>query len=146
MVRDGALCSLRPGVYASAGAVSALVGDTRDEWERRAGTQLLRVAATLAVTGSRSAGSHRSAALAYGLGLAGRGTDSAAEITRAPGGRGSYTGRLGVLVHVAALPADHVVSYRGVRLTSVPRTVIDLARVLPFGEGWRSPTRRCTPG
>ena len=97
--------------------------------------ELLRVAATLAVTGSRSAGSHRSAALSYGLGLAGRGTDSAAEITRAPGGRGSYTGRLGVLVHVAALPADHVVSYRGVLLTSVPRTVIDLARVLPFGEG-----------
>lgn len=87
MVRDGALCSLRPGVYASAGAVSALVGDTRDEWERRAGTQLLRVAATLAVTGSRSAGSHRSAALAYGLGLAGRGPDSVAEITRAPGGK-----------------------------------------------------------
>jgi Protein of unknown function (DUF559) len=38
-------------------------------------------------------------------------------------------------VHVAALPAGHVVSYRGVLLTSVPRTVIDLARVLPFGEG-----------
>jgi hypothetical protein len=135
MVRDGALCSLRPGVYASAGAVSALVGDTRDEWERRAGTQLLRVAATLAVTGSRSAGSHRSAALAYGLGLAGRGPDSVAEITRAPGDQGGRTGRLGVLVHVAALPAEHVVSCRGVRLTSVPRTVIDLARVLPFGEG-----------
>jgi hypothetical protein len=28
-----------------------------------------------------------------------------------------------------------VVSYRGVLLTSVPRTVIDLARTLPFGEG-----------
>jgi len=40
-----------------------------------------------------------------------------------------------VLVHVAALPAEHVVSHRGVLLTSVPRTVIDLARVLPFGEG-----------
>ena len=38
-------------------------------------------------------------------------------------------------VHVAALPADHVVSYRGVPLTSVPRTVIDLARTLPFAEG-----------
>ncbi len=37
-------------------------------------------------------------------------------------------------MHVAALPAEHVVSYRGVPLTSVPRTVIDLARTLPFGE------------
>jgi hypothetical protein len=40
-----------------------------------------------------------------------------------------------VLVHIAALPAGHVVSHRGVPLTSVPRTVIDLARTLPFAEG-----------
>ena len=38
-------------------------------------------------------------------------------------------------MHIAALPAEHVVSYRGVLLTSVPRTVIDLARTLPFAEG-----------
>jgi Protein of unknown function (DUF559) len=56
-------------------------------------------------------------------------------MTRAPGDRGSRTGDLGVLVHIAALPAEHVVSYRGVLLTSVPRTVIDLARTLPFGQG-----------
>jgi hypothetical protein len=36
---------------------------------------------------------------------------------------------------MAALPAEHVVSYRGVLLTSVPRTVIDLARTLPFAQG-----------
>ena len=54
---------------------------------------------------------------------------------RAPGDRGSRTGDLGVLVHIAALPAEHVVSYRGVLLTSVPRTVIDLARTLPFAQG-----------
>jgi len=40
-----------------------------------------------------------------------------------------------VLVHIAALPGEHVVSYRGVLLTSVPRTVIDLARTLPFAQG-----------
>jgi hypothetical protein len=135
LVRDGALCSLRPGVYAPAATVTALVRDARDETARQAGVQLLRLAATLAVTGSRSAGSHRSAALVYGLGLVGRGPEPAAEITRAPGDRGSRTGDLGVLVHIAALPADHVVSYRGVLLTSVPRTVIDLARTLPFAQG-----------
>ncbi len=135
LVRDGALCSLRPGVYATAATVSALTRDPRDERARQAGGQLLQVAATLAVTGSRSAGSHRSAALVHGLGLVGRGLESVAEITRAPGDRGSYTGRLGVLVHIAALPANHIVSYRGVLLTSVPRTVIDLARTLPFAQG-----------
>ena len=134
MVRDGALCSLRPGVYATAATISSQVRDARDERGRQAGGQLLRLAATLAVTGSRSAGSHRSAALVYGLGLVG-GPESVAEITRAPGDRGSRTGDLGVLVHIAALPAEHVVSYRGVLLTSVPRTVIDLARTLPFAQG-----------
>jgi hypothetical protein len=71
----------------------------------------------------------------YGLGLVGRDLERVAEITRAPGDRGGHTARLGVLVHVANLPPDHVVSYRGVPLTSVPRTVIDLARTLPFAEG-----------
>lgn len=134
MVRDGALCSLRPGVYATAATISSQVRDARDERGRQAGGQLLRLAATLAVTGSRSAGSHRSAALVYGLGLVG-GPESVAEITRAPGDRGSRTGDLGVLVHIAALPAEHVISHRGVLLTSVPRTVIDLARTLPFAQG-----------
>ncbi len=86
-------------------------------------------------TGSRSVGSHGSAARVYGLGLVGPGPTPLTEITRAPGGRGSRTGGPGVRVHAAALPADHVVSYRGVLLTSVPRTVIDLARTLPFAEG-----------
>ncbi|MGI8446590.1 MAG: DUF559 domain-containing protein [Streptosporangiaceae bacterium] len=135
MVRDGALCSLRPGVYAPAATLTALVRDARDERARQAGEHLLRVAAALAVTGSRSAGSHRSAARAYGLGLVGPGPGPRAEITRSPGERAGHANRAGVLVHIAALPADHVVSYRGVPLTSVPRTVIDLARTLPFAEG-----------
>lgn len=135
LVRDGALVRLRPGVYAPTATVTSLVRAPRDQKTRQAGEQLLGLAATLAVTGSRAAGSHRSAALAYGLGLVGRGLESVTEITRAPGDQGSYAGRLGVLVHMAALPADHVVSYRGVLMTSVPRTVIDLARMLPFAEG-----------
>ena len=71
----------------------------------------------------------------YGLGLVGPVRAPLIEITRAPGEKGSRTGGPGVLVHVAALPAEHVVSYRGVLLTSVPRTVIDLARTLPSAEG-----------
>jgi Protein of unknown function (DUF559) len=135
LVRDGALCSLRPGVYASAATVTALVRNARDEKARRAGEHLLRVAAALAVTGSRSAGSHRSAARVYGLGLVGLGPEPKAEITRSPGERAGHANRSGALVHVAALPAGHVVGYRGVPVTSVPRTVIDLARTLPFAQG-----------
>jgi hypothetical protein len=64
-----------------------------------------------------------------------RDTAQLIEVTRVPGGRGGRTGGPGVLVHAAALPPDHVVRDRGVPLTSVPRTVIDLARTLPFAEG-----------
>jgi len=135
LVRDGALCPLRTGVYAPQATVTALVRDARDEKARQAGEQLLRVAAALAVNGSRSAGSHRSAGRLYGLGLTGPGLEPGTEITWAPGERSGHANRAGVRVHVAALPADHVISYRGVLLTSVPRTVIDLARTLPFAEG-----------
>ena len=71
----------------------------------------------------------------YGLGLVGRGLGPRTEVTRSPGERGGHANRAGVRVHIAALPAGHVVSYRGVPLTSVPRTVIDLARTLPFAQG-----------
>jgi hypothetical protein len=104
LVRDGALVRLRPGVYAPGTAVTSLVRAPRDQKTRQVGEQLLGLAATLAVTSSRSAGSHRSAALVYGLGLVGRGPESVTEITRAPGDGGSRTGRLGGLVHIAALP------------------------------------------
>jgi hypothetical protein len=122
------------GVYASAAAVTAVTGGARGDQARQAGEHLLRVAAALAVTGSRSVGSHDSAARVYGLGVLGRDPAPVIEMTRAPGGQGGRTGRPGVRVHVAALPLDHVVSYRGVPLTSVPRTVIDLARILPFAQ------------
>jgi hypothetical protein len=147
LVRQGALCPLLTGVYATPAATAAVVGEVRDDRARKAGEHLLRVAAALKLDGSRptrsarstgswrSAGSHQSAARVYRLGIVGNDPAPLIQITRAPGTRGSHTGRPEVRVHVAALPADHVVSYRGVLLTSVPRTVIDLARVLPFGEG-----------
>ncbi len=122
-------------MYAPTATVTSLVRGPRDMKTRLAGQQLLRLAATLSATGSQSVGSHRSAAQLYGLGLVGRDLEQVTEITRAPGALGGHTARLGVLVHVAALPADHVVSHRGVLLTSVPRTVIDLARALPFAQG-----------
>jgi Protein of unknown function (DUF559) len=38
-------------------------------------------------------------------------------------------------MHQAALPARHVTIIRGVPVTSVARTVVDLARTVPFAEG-----------
>ena len=133
LVRDGALVRLRLGVFAPATTVTSLVRAPRDQTTRQAGEQLLAVAA-LAVTGPGVAGSHRSAARIYGLGVVSSELRTT-EVTRSPGERTGHANRADVLVHIAALPADHVVSYRGVPLTSVPRTVIGLARTLPFAEG-----------
>ena len=135
LVQQGVLRPLLTGVYATQAAPAAATAAGGGSAARQAHDELLRVAAALAVTGSRSVGSHGSAARVYGLGTVGANPAPLIEITRAPGDRGGRTGRSGVRVHVAALPADHVVSYRGVLLTSVPRTVIDLARALPFAEG-----------
>ena len=135
LVRDGALRWLRPGVYASAGTVTALVGDARDEMGQAGREQLLRVAATLAVTGSR-----RREVIVRRHWCTGSAWWAAAR-TQSPRSRGlPVTGAAtpaasGCWCTSPALPADHVVSYRGVPLTSVPRTVIDLARTLPFAEG-----------
>jgi Protein of unknown function (DUF559) len=135
LVQAGAMRQLLTGVYAPAAVVTSLTGGARNDRARQTGEHLLQVAAVLAVSGPGSVGSHDSAARVYGLGVLGRGPAPVLEITRAPRDQGGRTGRPGVRVHVAALPPDHVVRYRGVPLTSVPRTVIDLARVLPFAEG-----------
>jgi hypothetical protein len=78
LVGKGALYPLLTGVYASAAAAAATIGDARDDRARQTGEHLLRVAAALKVTGSRSAGSrypvagsHQSAARVHGLGVVG---------------------------------------------------------------------------
>lgn len=55
-------------------------------------------------------------------------------MTRAPGGTSSRTSRT-VRLHLAGLPARHVVARHGVPVTSVARTVVDLARTCSFRDG-----------
>jgi hypothetical protein len=98
-----------------------------------AGQMALRAAGVLATAGPGLAASHHSAATIHRLDLLGR-VPSAVTMTRPPG-LGSRTGRPGVLLKVAALPAAHVTVRRGVRVTSVARTVVDLARVSEFRAG-----------
>lgn len=104
----------------------------------RAGAQageLLRLSAALAPAVDGAAGSHQSAAIIHGLDLLRWNPAGDVVITRPRGSTGSRTGRPGVRVHAAALPAAHVTTRGGVRVTSAGRTVADLARALPFREG-----------
>lgn len=99
------------------------------------GEHALRVAAALAVARPGPVGSHRSAAAIHGLDLLGRWRAAEAVTVTRPPGQGSGTGRAGVRVHVAALPGEHVTVCGGLLVTSVARTVVDLARTSPFRDG-----------
>jgi hypothetical protein len=123
LVRRGVLMRLGSGVYAPALPAAEAAAT-------RAGEHALRVAARLARGGPGAVASHRSAAIIHGLDLLGR-TPNGVELTCSPGAA-SRTWRGGVHVHAAALPASHVTLRHGVPLTSVARTVVDLARALTF--------------
>ncbi len=116
------------GVYARAAPAAEAAGDP-------AGEHALRVAAALALVGPEAVGSHRSAAVIHGLDLLGRHQAGPVAVTRPRGCGGSRTARPGIRLHTAALPAGQVVGRRGVRVTSVARTVVDLARTSSFRAG-----------
>lgn len=127
LVRAGLLRQVVRGVYGRADLVAAVGGGP-------SGEHLLRLAAAVALTGSRSVGSHHSAAIVHGLGLLGQ-PPARVAVTRSPDDLGSRTSGAGVLVHVAALPAGQVIMRRGVLVTTPARTVIDLARAQSFASG-----------
>jgi hypothetical protein len=126
LVAQGRLLAVRRGVYALAD-VGAAGADGR--------AHALRVAAVLASCDFPVVASHRSAALIHGIDIIGKQTAEAVTVTRPPRGHGSRSLRTGVTVHSAALPAGHVVVKDGIRLTSVARTVVDLARACSFCDG-----------
>jgi hypothetical protein len=125
MVQRGELVRLRYGVYASASALALAADD-------KALRHALEVRAALAATSSSAAvASHESAALVHGLPLLREPPAGTVSLTRSPG---ASTGRsaTGLRVYSATLPGEHVTTVGGVRVTTVARTAIDLARALPF--------------
>jgi Protein of unknown function (DUF559) len=126
MLRRGAIVALCPGAYAPARVVAAAEGDP------------VRMHALAASAAARSAGavaSHWSAAIIHGLDLLTRSPLGTVTLTRSPQRSHSRSRRGGAVVHVAELPPGHVTDVHGVPVTSVARTVIDLARLLPFTDG-----------
>jgi hypothetical protein len=126
LVAQGRLLAVRRGVYALAD-VAAAGADGREH--------ALQVAAVMASCGFPVVASHRSAALIHGIDMIGKQITQGVMVTRPPRGHGSRSLRTGVIVHSAALPDGHVVVREGIRLTSVARTVVDLARTCSFREG-----------
>ncbi|HEY2641590.1 MAG TPA: DUF559 domain-containing protein [Streptosporangiaceae bacterium] len=125
-VLRGDLASMGNGVYAIASVLDELRGV-------EGSAQVLRATAALATVGAGAVASHQTAAVIHSLDLIGRQPPVVA-ITRAPGS-GSRSGRMGIVVHAAALPAEQVTERVGVAVTTVARTVVDLARTLDVREG-----------
>ena len=116
MGRTGELVHLRRGAW--------LAGVPEDDADRHR----LLISATSALTGDGVV-SHVSAAVLHGLPTFG--PLDRVHLTR-PDGRGKRRGH--VHRHVAPLGTGEAVEHGGLAVTGLARTVVDLARVLPFHE------------
>jgi hypothetical protein len=118
LLRAGRLTAVRRGSY--------VLGTQPEQREAR---HALRVRAQLAHLADGAVVSHASAAVLHGLPTWGMRLDRV-HVTRArrSGGR---AGRQ-VHVHTAPLAPDDIDVVDGIPITSVARTVVDLARTLPF--------------
>lgn len=125
LIRAGELVLVRPNVYASIAARDRAADSPRREHS-------LQVLAVRCVVGRDAVGSHQSAALIHGLDLLNAPPAGRITMTRPAGGRPAGTG---VRFHTAQLPADQVTTVAGAPVTSVARTVVDLARSCSFMEG-----------
>jgi len=128
LVQRGTWLRLAHGVFAPAELVAQQTDD-------RAGEHAVRVAAALAISHPGATVSHHSAALIHALDLLGRKLGETVALTRPPGAAGCRTGGPGIRIHIAALPAGHVVTRRGLPVTTAARTVVDLARASSFPAG-----------
>jgi hypothetical protein len=120
MVRNGVLTPVRLGVYARAAV---------------ANSRLLLIAAAVAQVGRCSA-SHQDAAVIHGLALLKRPSAAVISVSRPRrGAEGHRAGRPAVWIHSALMPRSHVTVQSRVPVTTVARTVVDVARTTPFRAG-----------
>ena len=125
LVSSGDLVRMRHGVYATRSAV---------RWAGTDATRLhvLRVLAARATVGDRAVASHLSAALLHRLDLLKPPPAGAVALTLPPDKPWNRARPADVVFHSAELPTGHVGRLYGVPVTTVARTVADLARTVPF--------------
>jgi len=127
LTRTGQIVRIGRGYYATSdllGLASALPY----------GKLLLEAAAAALALGPDSVVSHETAAQLHELSLL---TTPGPDIvvTRPRGASSNSAQRRGIRLHLAALPESHIGGRLGVPLTTVARTVIDVARATAFRDG-----------
>ena len=129
LVRHGELAPVCREAYARAELVARAKADgPRTE-------RMLSIAAAIAVASEHVFASHNDAAIVHGLDLLDPPPADVIMLSRPHWSPGSKTGRPGTVMHRVELPASHVRIRDGIPVTSVARTVVDLARSLPFRSG-----------
>lgn len=124
-MRSGELTQTRHGVYATRAAVSKAADDKRL-------THALAVKSALLCVGFDAAASHRSAALLLGLRLLNDPPPGLVTLTRPDARKRNRQAYKDVVFQSGTLPPQHVIKWRTIPVTSAPRTVVDLARTLPY--------------
>jgi very-short-patch-repair endonuclease len=124
LVRSGDLVRVRHGVYATKRAVDSAENDPRRG-------HALRVAAVVAAVGRDTVASHQSAAAMHGIDLL-NSPRRLVTVTRSPARPSGRPRSDGIVFHIAEVPVNHMTKLFGIWVTTVPRTVIDLARASQF--------------
>jgi hypothetical protein len=125
LVRHGYLVPVRRGAFATRPAAAAAENDPRR-------AHAVQVAAVRACVGRDAVGSHQLAALIHGFDLLTRPSAGLVTLTCRPPSRRRSRASAGVLFRSVELPEGHVTKACGTQVTTPARTVIDLARTLPF--------------
>jgi very-short-patch-repair endonuclease len=125
MVRHGVLTSVRRGVYAHKEKAAAISNQ-----------RIVAVAAVMALM-DRCAASHADAAVIHGLDLLARPSGQVISVSRNPqfGPNDRKAGHPRIHVHAVPLPRAHLTMRYRIVVTTVARTVIDVARTRPFRDG-----------
>ena len=125
LAASGDLVRMRHGVYATRVAV---------QWAGTDATRchVLRVLAARATVGQHAVASYQSAALIHRLDLLNSLPEGTVTLTLAPDKPWKRARPASVVFHAADLPAEHLTRLYRLPVTTAARTVIDLARTLPF--------------
>ena len=125
LVRSGDLVRMRRGVYATRRAADWAEGN-----QTRA--HVLRALAIRATVGRAAVVSYQSAALLHGLSLLDSPPIDTVMLTLPTAKSWNRPAAAGVVFHCADLPPGHVTRLYNLPVTTAARTVVDLARTLPF--------------
>jgi hypothetical protein len=125
LVRSGELIRMRQGVYATKRATDWAAADP-------VRAHALAVLAATATTGGNAVASYHSAALLQRLSLLTSPPAGTVTLTLPPARKWNRARPADVVFHASELPKEHVTRLYNLPVTTVARTVADLARTLPF--------------